>query len=407
MAMGTRIRVIVPKMARSTSDIMISRTGKTIIRNGPGGRSSSSGHTATVFGATGFLGRYLVSQLAKRGTTVVVPHRDDFSKRHLKVNGDLGQVIMLEFDLRNRQSIEESVRNSDVVYNLIGRDYETKNFTFDQVHHQGTQRIAEACAKYDVDRLIHVSAMGADENSPSAFLRTKALAEQAARRIFPETTIVRPAVIYGLEDRFLNYLATVRTLLTVNHMQEIVRPTYVRDVARALETMMHMDETVGQTFELHQPEALRVERICEMISEITLKKPRHINVPKIVLQGVATVLDKVLWWNVLSKDEIERQFIDEKLTAGAKGYKDLGIDQQSLDPQTMKYLRMYRSNTYYDEPLGKKHMNFAANRRWYRRQDRAWSYTRYRLISVQNNFHVTARNLFTSNDSLLDITFHS
>lgn len=315
------------------------------MRHGPGGRSSVSGHTATVFGATGFLGRYLVAQLAKQGTQVVIPYRDDFSKRHLKVNGDLGQISMMEFDLRNRQCIEDSVKHSDIVYNLIGRDYETKNFSFDAVHHQATQRIAEACAKYDVDRFVQVSAIGANENSPSRFLRTKALGEKIAREIFPETTIVRPASIYGLEDRFMRNLATARTLLTANHLKEIVRPTYVRDVARALEGMMHNDETAGQLYELHSQQALSKAEICEMISEITLKKPRHYNVPKIVLQNVAKVIDRIIWWNVISQDEIERQFIDETLTPGAKGYKDLNIDAQELNAQTMKYLRMYRSNT--------------------------------------------------------------
>ncbi|CCG80684.1 putative NADH-ubiquinone oxidoreductase 39 kDa subunit [Taphrina deformans PYCC 5710] len=321
------------------------------MKHGPGGRSSSSGHTATVFGATGFLGRYLVAQLAKQGTQVVVPYRDDFSKRHLKVNGDLGQISMMEFDLRNRQCIEESVKHSNIVYNLIGRDYETKNFSFDAVHHQATQRIAEACAKYDVDRFVQVSAIGADENSPSQFLRTKALAEKAATNIYPETTIVRPAAMYGLEDRFMNSLATATTLLTTNHMNEIVRPTYVRDVARALESMMHNDETTGQLYELHSQQAFKVSEICDMISEITLKEPRHYNVPKVVLQSMAKVLEKVLWWNIIGADEIERQSIDEKLTPGAKGYKDLGIDAQELNMQTMKYLRMYRSNTYYSAPL--------------------------------------------------------
>lgn len=315
------------------------------MRHGPGGRSSVSGHTATVFGATGFLGRYLVAQLAKQGTHVVIPYRDDFSKRHLKVNGDLGQISMMEFDLRNRKCIEDSVKHSDIVYNLIGRDYETKNFSFDAVHHQATQRIAEACAKYDVDRFVQVSALGANENSPSHFLRTKVLAEKAARSIFPETTIVRPASMYGLEDRFMNSLATARTLLTANHLHEIVRPTYVRDVARALEGMMHNDETAGQLYELCQEEAMTKAQICDMISEITLKKPRHYNVPKIVLQNIAKVFDKVLWWNIISQDEIERQFIDETITPGAKGYKDLNVDAQSLNSQTMKYLRMYRSNT--------------------------------------------------------------
>lgn len=339
------------KARRAVHDIMISRTGKPIIKYGPGGRSSVSGHTATVFGATGFLGRYLVSQLAKQGTTVVVPWRDENSKRHLKITGDLGQICMMEFDLRNRQSVEESVRNSDIVYNLIGRDYETKNFTFDLVHHQGAARIAEACAKYDVDRFVQVSAIGADVDSPSGFLRSKAMGELATREIFPETTIVRPSVMYGMEDRFLNYLATARTFLTVNGMQEKVRPTYVRDVARALETMMHNDTTAGHTYELHQDREYTVEEIARMVAEITLRKSRHLNLPKIVMQPMAKVIDKVLWWNIISPDEIERQFIDEKFTPNCKGYRDLDLVPQELDTQTMKYLRMYRSNQYYDEPL--------------------------------------------------------
>lgn len=333
------------------ADIMISRTGKPIMRHGSGDRSGVSGHTATVFGATGFLGKYLVSQLAKQGTTVVVPYRDEMKKRDLKVSGDLGQVVNLEFALTNRTSIEECVRHSDIVYNLVGREYETKNFDFEQVHVQGARRIAEACAKYDVDRFVQVSALGADPASPSHFLKTKAYAERAVREVYPEATIVRPATMYGHEDRFLNYLATAKTLLTVNHMRELVYPTYVRDVAVALEAMMHNDATAGETYELRQREPISVAQITKMIAEITLRKQRHYNVPKIALQSIAKVLDRALWWNTVSADQVERQFIDEKPTAGAKGYAELGVKEQQISPATMKYLRMYRDNTYFEEPL--------------------------------------------------------
>jgi NADH dehydrogenase (ubiquinone) 1 alpha subcomplex subunit 9 len=95
------------------------------------------------------------------------------AKRHLKVTGDLGRVNFFEFDLRNTQSIEESVRHSDIVFNLIGRQYPTKNFSYRDVHVEGTERIAEAVAKYDIDRFIHVSSYNADPNSPSEFFRTK------------------------------------------------------------------------------------------------------------------------------------------------------------------------------------------------------------------------------------------
>jgi NADH dehydrogenase (ubiquinone) 1 alpha subcomplex subunit 9 len=157
---------------RHLQDIAITRTGKPIIRV-QGGRSSLGGHVATVFGATGFLGRYIVNRLARQGCTVVVPYRDEMAKRHLKVTGDLGRVNFMEFDLRNTQSIEESVRHSDLVYNLIGRKYPTKNFSYWDVHVEGTERIAEAVAKYDCDRFIQISSYNADVNSPSEFFRTK------------------------------------------------------------------------------------------------------------------------------------------------------------------------------------------------------------------------------------------
>jgi NADH dehydrogenase (ubiquinone) 1 alpha subcomplex subunit 9 len=157
---------------RNLQDIAITRTGKPIIR-GQGGRSSLGGHTVTVFGATGFLGRYIVNRLARRGCQVVIPYREEMAKRHLKVTGDLGRVIFMEYDLRNTQSIEESVRHSDIVLNLVGRNYPTKNFSLSEVHNEGTERIAEAVAKYDVDRFIHVSSFNADPDSPSEFFRTK------------------------------------------------------------------------------------------------------------------------------------------------------------------------------------------------------------------------------------------
>jgi NADH dehydrogenase (ubiquinone) 1 alpha subcomplex subunit 9 len=95
------------------------------------------------------------------------------AKRHLKVTGDLGRVSFMEYDLRNTQSIEESVRHSDIVFNLVGRKYPTKNFSFSEVHVEGTERIAEAVAKYDVDRFIHVSSYNANPDSPSEFFKTK------------------------------------------------------------------------------------------------------------------------------------------------------------------------------------------------------------------------------------------
>ncbi|KAM5341641.1 hypothetical protein ACJ41O_014672 [Fusarium nematophilum] len=334
---------------RFLSDISITRTGKPIIRV-EGGRSSLGGHTATVFGATGQLGRYIVNRLARQGCTVVVPFREEMTKRHLKVTGDLGRVVFVEYDLRNTPSIEASVRHSDVVFNLIGRDYPTKNFSLEDVHIEGTERIVEAAAKYDVDRYIHVSSHSANPESTSEFYRTKGQAEQVARNLFPETTLVRPAPIFGFEDNLLLKLAGVTNLFTSNNMQEKFYPVHSIDVGAALEKIFYDDSTAGQTFELYGPKQYSMREIADMVDKEIYKQRRHINVPKAILKPVAEVLNKVLWWHTLSADEVEREYLDQVIDPEAKTFKDLGIEPVDIANYTYHYLQGFRSQNFYDLP---------------------------------------------------------
>ncbi|EHA18511.1 NADH-ubiquinone oxidoreductase 40 kDa subunit, mitochondrial [Aspergillus awamori] len=353
-AMGARAFVPAPKIRfqiqrRNLQDVAITRTGKPILKV-QGGRSSLGGHTATVFGATGFLGRYIVNKLATQGCTVVVPYREEMTKRHLKVTGDLGRVNFIEYDLRNTQSIEEAVRHSDVVYNLVGRQYPTKNFSYTDVHVDGTERIVEAVAKYDVDRFIHVSSYNASRDSPSEYFATKAWGEEIVRNIYPETTIVRPAPMFGFEDNLLHKLARVTNLLTSNHMQERYWPVHAIDVGTALERMLHDDSTVGQTFELYGPKNYSTAEIAELVDREIVKHRRHVNVPKAILKPLAHYLNKFLWWPTISADEVEREFIDQVIDPNAKTFKDLDIEPVELSTLTFHYLLGYRSASYYDLP---------------------------------------------------------
>lgn len=304
----------------------------------------------TVFGATGFLGRYIVNRLAKQGCTVIVPYREEMAKRHLKVSGDLGRVVFMEFDLRNTQSLEESVRHSDVVYNLIGRTYPTKNFDLEDVHIEGAERIADAVAKYDVDRFIHVSSYNADANSPSEFFKTKGKGEAVVKSIFPETTIVRPAPLFGFEDRLLHKLARVTNLFTSNHMNERFWPVHAIDVGQALEVMLQDDSTASQTYELCGPRNYSMAEIAALVDKEILKHRRHINLPKAVLKPAANLLNKLLWWPIISADEVEREFIDQRIDPTAKTFKDLGMVPAELSSLTFHYLQGYRSSAFYDLP---------------------------------------------------------
>lgn len=288
--------------------------------------------------------------IARSGCTVIVPFREEMAKRHLKVAGDLGRVVFMEMDLRNTASIEESVRHSDIVYNLIGRDYPTKNFDLSDVHVEGTERIAEAVAKYDIDRYVHVSSHSAQLDSPSEFYRTKAQGEQVARSIYPETTIVRPAPMFGFEDRLLHRLASPSNVITSNWMQERFRPVHAIDVGMALETMLHDDTTAAETFELYGPTEYTMAELNDLVEREAMKKRRHVNVPKAIMKPVARYANKLLWWPIHSEDEVEREFIDQYIDPSAKTFKDLDIEPVELSSLTFEYLKGYRSSSYYDLP---------------------------------------------------------
>ncbi|KAL9000909.1 MAG: hypothetical protein Q9169_000664 [Polycauliona sp. 2 TL-2023] len=334
---------------RGLGDVSITRTGRPIIRV-QGGRSSLGGHTATVFGATGFLGRYIVHRLASRGCTVVVPFREEMAKRHLKVTGDLGRVVFMEYDLRNTPSLEESVRHSDIVYNLVGRDYPTKNFDLEDVNVEGAERIAEAVAKYDIDRFIHMSSYNADKNSSSAFYRSKGRGEEVVRSIFPETTIVRPAPVFGFEDKLLHKLAGQANLFTSNHMQERFWPVHSIDIGSALAVMAEDDSTAAETYELYGPKNYSMAEIAAMVDREIIKHRRHINLPPRVLKRLSDLYNRFIWWSQTSADKVEREFLDQKIDPKAKTFEDLGIEPAEIANYTFHYLQSYRSSSFYDLP---------------------------------------------------------
>ncbi|CAD6590729.1 MAG: NADH-ubiquinone oxidoreductase 40 kDa subunit [Alectoria sarmentosa] len=342
---------------RGLQDVSISRTGKPIIRI-QGGRSSLGGIPAQ-WPLQDYVDQHqdipqqsseLQVSWVAISFTVVVPFREEMAKRHLKVTGDLGRVVFMEYDLRNTASLEESVRHSDVVYNLVGRDYPTKNFDLEDVHVEGAERIAEAVAKYDVDRFIHVSSYNANKNSPSEFFRTKARGEEVVRNIFPETTIVRPAPLFGFEDRLLHKLAGVTNLFTSNHMQERFWPVHAVDVGTALSLLLEDDNTASETFELYGPTNYSMAEIAELVDKEIYKKRRHLNIPKRLLKPAAKYLNRFLWWKTTSADEVEREFLDQEIDPKAKTFKDLAMEPAELKNYTFHYLQGYRSSAFYDLP---------------------------------------------------------
>lgn len=333
------------------SDINITRTGKVNQAVGPGGRSSRTGYVATVFGASGMLGRYVTSKLAKHGTVCVVPFRDDMKKRFLKVSGDLGVVNFVEWDPRNIKSIQESVAHSDIVFNCVGADYNTKSFSMADVNIGITERIINAVKEAGNPRFIHVSSYNADVNSKSVFYATKGIGEQMVRESIPDSTIVRPSPMYGREDNLLNYLGPKLKMWTPNANTKEIYPVHVLDVAKGLEKIGYDDSTVGQTYELYGPERLSFREMREMIHGITQDfsqlgpfsyKFADYKIPLPLARFVAE-LKQLPYWRLTNPDQVTRHLIDQKIDPTAKTFADLGITETTqLADVLYSYVKNWR-----------------------------------------------------------------
>ncbi|KAE9619404.1 hypothetical protein Lal_00046926 [Lupinus albus] len=328
-----------------------------LVRKGTGGRSSVSGIVAAVFGATGFLGRYAVQQLAKMGSQVLVPFRgSEDCHRHLKLMGDLGQIVPMKYNPRDENSIKTVLAKANVVINLIGRDHETRNFSFEEVHHHMAEQLAMISKEHGgITRFIQVSCLGASPSSPSRLLRAKAAAEEAILRELPEATILRPAVMVGTEDRILNRWAhcakKYNLLPLIGGGRTKIQPVYVVDVAAALTTALKDNGTsMGKIYELGGPEVFTVHELADLMFDTIREWPRYVKVPFPIAKAIAApreiLLNKVPFPvptpNMFNLDEIHSLTTDTVVSNDALTFNDLGIVPHKLAGYPIEFLISYR-----------------------------------------------------------------
>ncbi|PSR94896.1 NADH dehydrogenase [ubiquinone] 1 alpha subcomplex subunit 9 like [Actinidia chinensis var. chinensis] len=328
-----------------------------LVRKGTGGRSSVSGIISAVFGATGFLGRYLVQQLAKMGSQVLVPFRgSEDSYRNLKLMGDLGQIVPMKYNPRDENSIKAVMAKANVVINLIGREYETRNYSFEEVNHFMAEQLAVIAKEHGgIMRFIQVSCLGASQSSPSRMLRAKAAAEEAIMRELPEATIMRPAVMIGTEDRILNtwahFVKKYSFLPLIGDGSTKIQPAYVVDVASAIIAALKDDGTsMGKLYELGGPEVFTVHQLAEIMYDTIREWPRYVNVPFPIAKAIATpreiFLKKVPFPlptpSMFNLDLINALTQDTVVSPDALTFNDLGIVPHKLKGYPIEFLISYR-----------------------------------------------------------------
>ncbi|XP_027094072.1 NADH dehydrogenase [ubiquinone] 1 alpha subcomplex subunit 9, mitochondrial [Coffea arabica] len=341
---------------RYASNLTARGTGH-IVRKGTGGRSSVSGIIATVFGATGFLGRYLVQQLAKMGSQVLVPFRgSEDSHRHLKLMGDLGQIVPMQYNPRDENSIKAVMAKANVVINLIGREYETRNYSFEEVNHHMAEQLAMIAKEHGgIMRFIQVSCLGASPSSPSRMLRAKAAGEEALLQEFPEATVMRPAAMIGTEDRVLNpwahFVKNYGFLPLIGEGTTKIQPVYVIDVASAIVAALKDDGScMGKVYELGGPEIFTVHELAELMFDVIREWPRYVKIPFPVAKAIAmpreVLLKKVPFPmptpSIFNLDAIEALTTDTLVSKDALTFDDLGIAPHKLKGYPVEFLIQYR-----------------------------------------------------------------
>ncbi|XP_003463318.1 NADH dehydrogenase [ubiquinone] 1 alpha subcomplex subunit 9, mitochondrial [Cavia porcellus] len=327
-----------------------------VIPHGKGGRSSVSGIVATVFGATGFLGRYVVNRLGQMGSQVILPYRcDTYDIMHLRPMGDLGQLTFLEWDARDKDSIRRAVQYSNVVINLVGRDWETRNFDFEDVFVKIPQAIAQASMEAGVEKLIHVSHLNADIKSTSRYLRSKAVGEKEVSDAFPEATIIRPSDIFGREDRFLNHFANIRWFIGVPlvslGLKTVKQPVYVVDVAKGIINAVKDPDAKGKTFAFVGPNRYLLFDLMQYIFAVSYRPFFPYPVPHFAYRWLARLFEMSPFEPWTTRDKVERIHITDKILPHLPGLEDLDVQATPLELKAIEVLRRHRTYRWLSSEL--------------------------------------------------------
>lgn len=300
---------------------------------------------AAIFGGSGFIGRYIVERLARAGWTMRIAVRRPDEALFLKPLGNIAQIVPVGANIRHERSVANAVQGVDTVINLVGILYQAGPQRFDAVHVEGVRRLARAAAGAGVQRFLHVSALGADANSPSAYARTKAAGEAMLKEHFPAATILRPSVVFGPEDDFFNRFAAMTrfspVLPLIGGGKTKFQPIYVGDVADAAVAALQNPALAGQIFEIAGPRAYTFKELMEMMLAVTGKRRLLVPIPFGLAQLQAAFLG-LLPKPPLTLDQVKLLKIDNVLSGKLPGLEALGIRPTGLEAILPAYLDRYR-----------------------------------------------------------------
>ena len=304
-----------------------------------------------VLGGAGFIGRYVVQRLAARGDVVVVGGRHAENAKFLMTAGLVGQIAFVNATIDDEQVLPAFLAGSNAVVNCVGILAESGRQTFERVHYLGPARLARLAREAGVERLIQVSAIGADPRSRSAYARSKAQGEAAVRDAFPTATILRPSIVFGPEDQFFNRFAAIAmispALPVIGGGRTRFQPVYVGDVADAVLKCLEEPATAGRTYELGGPKIYSFRELIDLLLGEIRRKRLLIDLPFGAAAFQARLMS-VLPSPPLTPDQVELLRSDNVVSSGALTLATLGITPTAVEAILPTYLDRFRRGGWYE-----------------------------------------------------------
>ena len=319
----------------------------------------------TVFGGSGFVGRYLVRALCREGYRVRVAVRRPHLAGDLKLAGDVGQVQIVQANVKFRESVDAAMKDAHGAVNLVGILAELGKQTFEKTQRDGARNVAEAAAPAGVENLIHISAIGANADSKADYAETKGEAEALVRETFPNAVILRPSIIFGEEDEFFNRFAEMArfapALPAIGGGKTRFQPVFVGDVADAIVAALGNDAAKGQTYELGGPRTYTFKELLQYILETIDRKRFLAPLPFFIAKPMGLFFGGVFRIPPLSSgivggppitgSQVEMLKTDNVVSDGALTFADLGItDLETVESIVPTYLYRFRPYGQFNEP---------------------------------------------------------
>ena len=302
-------------------------------------------HICTILGGGGFIGRYLVRNLTKKNYRCIISSRKVFQKGYLKTQATPGSIELINWNHNNFSELKEAIKNSDIVINLIGILYETRKQKFYNIHSRIPEAVAKICNESDVKKFIHVSAIGASENSKSLYQKSKYQGETKALENFKNTVVIRPSVVCGTEDNFTNLFSKLSILpvIPVVGMNYKFQPILVTDVADAIVQAIEAKGNEGKIYEIGGPKVISFGDMVKSILSTINKKRFVVEMPMPLAKIQSTITDLLPIPPILTRDQCEiLSEADNVVSNNHLTLKDLDINPSDVEEAMKKWLWRYK-----------------------------------------------------------------